>query len=64
MSDYFHFQRGCRQGGPNITVYLYLMCSRFRKKIRKGKEVRGIKIIETEFKLSKHADDIQIFLDG
>ena len=32
--------------------------------IKNDKEVRGIRINETEFKLSQYADDTQIFLDG
>ena len=32
--------------------------------IKNDKEVRGIRINETEFKLSQYADDTQIVLDG
>ena len=32
--------------------------------IRNNKEIRGIQLNETEFKLSQYADGIHIFIDG
>ena len=64
MSDYFTLQRGCRQGDP-ISPYIFILCVEvLGKMIKNDKEVRGIRINETEFKLSQYADDTQIFLDG
>ena len=64
MSDYFCLQRGCKQRdllSPYISI---LRVEVVRKIIRNNKEIRGIQLNETEFKLainSQYADDTQIF---
>ena len=64
MSNYFTLQRGCRQGDP-ISPYIFILCVEvLGKMIKNDKEVRGIRINETVFKLSQYADGTQIFLDG
>ena len=61
MSDYFTLQRGCRQGDP-ISPYIFILCVEvLGKMIKNDKEVRGIRINETELKLSQYADDTQFF---
>ena len=61
MSDYFTLQRGCGQGDP-ISLYIFVLCVEVLGKMKKNdKAVRGIRINETEFKLSQYTDDTQIF---
>ena len=61
MSDYFSLQRACRQWDP-ISPYIFVLCVEvLGLMIKKEKEVRGISINETEFKLSQYADDNKIF---
>ena len=64
MSDYFCLQRGWRQG-EILSPYIFILCVEvLTKMLRNNKEIRGIQLNETEFKLSQYADDTQIFLDG
>ena len=63
-SVFFHLQRGCRQGDP-ISPYIFILCVEvLGLMIRKNDNIRGIRINDSETKLSQHADDTQIFLDG
>ena len=64
MSDFFKLQRGCRQGDP-ISPYIFILCAEvLGQRIRKVKNIKGIKINDKEDRLSQYADDTQIFLDG
>ena len=57
----FSIGRGCRQGDP-ISPYIFILCVEVLGiMIRKSKDVKGIKINNVEFKLSKYADDTQMF---
>ena len=61
MSDYFCLQRDCRQG-EILSPYFFILCVEvLRKMLRNNKEIRGIQLNETEFKLSQYTDDTQIF---
>ena len=64
MSPSFNIGRGCRQGEP-LSPYIFVLCAEFlATKIRKNKRIKGIKIENTELKISQHADDTSRFLDG
>ena len=53
-----------------VSVYrtigpLVIICSEFlANKIRHNKNIKGIKIKNSEHKISKYADDTSVFLDG
>ena len=65
MSESFRIGRGCRQGDP-LSPYIFILSAEFflAIKIRQNSKIKGIKIHETEFKISQYADDTSIFLDG
>ena len=64
MSESFRIGRGCRQGDP-LSPYIFIICAEFLAiKIRQNSKIKGIKIHDTEFKISQYADDTSIFLDG
>ena len=64
LSDFFQIQRGCRQGDP-LSPYIFLLCAEILGiLIRKNKEIKGIKIDDTEYLISQYADDTSIILDG
>jgi hypothetical protein len=63
-SDWFHVQRGTRQGDP-LSPYLFLICAEIMSiMIRQSNSVHGIKIADEEILLSQFADDTTFFLDG
>ena len=48
-----------------ISPYIFIICAEFLAiKIRHNKNIKGIHINGTEFKISQYADDTSIFLDG
>ena len=62
-SPFFKLQRGVRQGCP-LSAYLFIMVVELlAHKIRKSKNIRGIKIGETEIKLVQMADDTTMFVE-
>ena len=64
MSEFFNIGRGCRQGDP-LSPYIFILCAEFLAvKIRHNKNIKGIHINGTEFKISQYADDTSLFLDG
>ena len=60
--------------GQNLVYYKMVLCQTtfvyrkavevLRKMLRNNKEMRGIQLNETEFKLGQYTDDTQILLDG
>ena len=64
LSEFFHMFRGCRQGDP-LSPYVFLLCAEILSlMLKKNKDMKGIKIGETEYRLSQFADDTTIILDG
>ena len=64
LSDFFKIERGCRQGDP-LSSYIFILCAEILSiNIRNNKHIKGIRINQTEFKLSQFADDTSIILDG
>lgn len=61
-SQFFSISRGIRQGCP-ISPYLFIIAVEVLAiSIRANKNIKGIKIGSTEFKLSQLADDTTLFL--
>ena len=64
LSDKIQLSRGCRQGDP-ISPYLFVICAEVLSHvIRECDDIKGIKIGDTEIKLSQYADDTTLFLNG
>lgn len=63
-SGFSNLERGVRQGCP-LSPYIFILCVEIlANAIRKDTKIKGIKINETECKISQYADDTTIFLDG
>jgi hypothetical protein len=63
-SQNFDIKRGCRQGDP-ISPYLFILCAELLAcKIRENNQIKGIKVLETECKISQFADDTTLLLEG
>lgn len=64
ISDSFPVQRGCRQGDP-LSPYIFLLCAEILAlMLKENKDIKGITIGDTEYKLSQFADDTTMLLDG
>ena len=63
-SPFFKIGRGCRQGDP-VSSYIFLLCVEIMGAMfRKNKDIKGINIMDKEYKLLQYADDTAILLDG
>ena len=63
-SNFFELSRGVRQGCP-LSPYLFILSVEIlAEAIRNKRETTGIKIQDTQFKLSQYADDTTLILDG
>ena len=64
LSSEISIERGCRQGDP-IATYLFLLEAEILSLLIKvNVHIMGIKINNTEFKLTQFADDTTLMLDG
>ena len=64
LSEPIVIGRGCRQGDP-ISSYLFIICAQILQSMtQNNKNIKGIKINNTEIKLTQFADDTTILLDG
>ena len=61
-STFFKVTRGARQGDPLSALIFILALELLLIKIRKNKDIKGIKIGDEEIKLSSYADDLTNFL--
>ena len=59
LPQWFSIQRGYRQGDP-----IFVSCVKIPvTMIRQSKNIKGISIGETEYKISQYADDTEIMLE-
>jgi hypothetical protein len=62
-SEFFTLSRGVRQGCP-LSPYLFLVVVELLSiKIRNNKNIKGIKIDDTEIKILQMADDTTVFVE-
>jgi hypothetical protein len=62
-SPFFKLEQGVRQGCP-LSAYLFIMVVELlANKIRNTKEIKGIKIGQTEIKIIQMADDTTVFVE-
>ena len=63
-SDFFSLHRGVRQGCP-LSPYLFILGAEILgNAVRRDTEIRGIKLGNSDCKLSQYADDTTMILDG
>jgi len=61
-SDFFLLQKGVRQGCPLSGLLFVLAIEVLGQAIRNNENIRGLKINDTELKLSMYADDTTAFI--
>ena len=63
-SDFLPLHRGVRQGCP-LSPYLFILSAEIlAKSIRKNTDIKGLRVKNTEIKISQYADDTTLILDG
>ena len=63
-SDFFSLHRGVRQGCPLSPYLFFLGAEILGNAVRRDTEIRGIKLGNSDFKLSQYVDDTTMILDG
>ena len=64
LSEQILISRGCRQGDP-VAPYLFLFCAEILSiLVKENKDITGIKINNSEHKITQYADDTTLILDG
>ena len=61
-SDFFQLHRGVRQGCPLPGLLFVLVIEVLALAIRDNENIHGLKINDTELKLSMYADDLTAFI--
>lgn len=61
-SDFFQLYRGVRQGCPLSGLLFVLAIEVLAQSIRENENINGLKINDTELKLSMYADDLTAFI--
>ena len=63
-SNFFHPQRGVRQGCPLSPYLFFLAAEVLAKTVHNSKSIRGYPLGNDEVKISQYADDTTLILDG
>jgi hypothetical protein len=64
LSEFFSVQRDFRQQDP-FSPYIFLICAEILGiLVQKRREIKGLTIDDTDYRLSQYADDTSLILDG
>ena len=64
LSEFFNVQRDFKQQDP-LSPYIFLICAEILGiLVQKSREIKGLTIDDTEYRLSQYADDTSLILDG
>lgn len=64
FSSFFELDRGCRQGDP-LSPYIFILAIEpLAMTLKNNKNIKGIKLGETKYKVGMYADDTFLLLKG
>ena len=64
LSKFFNINRGCRQGDP-CSPFLFILAGQILSVlIQNNPNIKGIRIGNTEYRLTQFADDTTLIMDG